>query len=104
MLTKQIAIKRARKFLLECKDLPVRIDKAILFGSVINGMQHKNSDIDLALFSKSFGDNILKNIDLVGKVNIRYPEIDVHTFPSSGKNTKGILLEQILKTGIVIGI
>ena len=100
MLTKRIAINTAKKFLLECRTLPFEIDKAILFGSVVNGKLTPNSDIDLALFSKKFTDNILQNIDMIGKINIRYPEIDVHTFHSGEQKPKGILLEQIMKTGI----
>jgi predicted nucleotidyltransferase len=100
MLTKRIALSRAKQFLEECRQLPFEIDKAILFGSTIQGKATESSDIDLALFSKNFSDNILQNIDLIGKINIRYPEIDVHTFHSDG--TKGILLDQILKTGVEI--
>lgn len=104
MLTKQTAIATAKKFLKECRTLPIQIDRAILFGSTVQGKAHKDSDIDLALFSENFSDNILKNIDLIGKVNIRYPEIDVHTFNTSAqKKQNGILIEQILKTGIEIG-
>jgi predicted nucleotidyltransferase len=102
-MTKQTAIRTARKFVKECKALPISIDRAILFGSTVQGNSHKDSDIDLALFSENFGENILKNIDLIGKVNIRYPEIDVHTFNTSEqKKRKGILMEQILKTGVEI--
>ncbi len=104
MLTKKVAISRAKKFLAECSELPLDIERAILFGSSVNGKANKNSDIDLALFSKKFSDNILQNLDLIGRVNIRYPEIDVHTFPVSYKKQKGILLEQILKTGVEVGI
>lgn len=82
----------------------MQIDRAILFGSTVQGKANKDSDIDVALFSENFGDDILKNIDLIGKVNIRYPEIDVHTFNTKAqKKEKGILMEQILKTGIEIG-
>lgn len=55
----------------------------------MNGKNVGDSDIDLALFSSRFEDNILKNIDLIGKVNIRYPEIDVHTFSSGKGKTQG---------------
>src|SRR5258705_9132012 len=98
MLTKKTAISRAKKFVNECRQLPIEIDKAILFGSAVSGKTNAASDIDLALFSKSFGENILDNLDLIGKINIRYPEIDVHTFNTDAKRKSGILLEQIFKT------
>ena len=93
MLTKRIAISRAKKFVNECAALPLKIDRAILFGSSANGMAGKNSDIDIALFSDNFSDNILSNLDIIGSVNIRYPEIDVHTYPSKYlKGNKSYLL------------
>lgn len=104
MYTKQAAIKEVEQFLIECQKLPLTIDKAILFGSVAQGKANENSDIDLALFSDNFGDNILKNLDLIGSVNIRFPEIDVHTYPSSYYKQEGIMIEQIIKTGIEIKI
>lgn len=103
MLTKQIAIKKVKQFLNECQQLPFTIDKAIVFGSVAKGKIGENSDIDLALFSKNFSNNILKNLDLFGTVNIRFPEIDVHTYATAEYNKhKGVMIEQIKQTGIEI--
>ncbi len=104
MLTRENAINKTRQFLSECKSLPLRIDKAILFGSFANGNANENSDIDLALFSDKFSDNILDNLDIIGLVNIRYPDIDVHAYPTSYYKKNGILMEQIRKTGIEIAV
>ncbi len=102
MFTKQTAIEEVKQFLIECQRLPLTIDRAILFGSVAQDKANENSDIDLALFSDNFGDNILNNIDLIGSVNIHFPDIDVHTYPSSYFKQEGIMIEQIIKTGIEI--
>lgn len=102
MLTKKTALKTAKKFIEECRKIQIPIDKAIVFGSVIKGNQNEYSDIDVALFSSKFSDNILKNLDLIGKVNIRFPEIDAHTYPLSHFGKNEILLEQIMQTGIEI--
>lgn len=104
MLTRENAINKTKQFLNECKSLPLSIDKAILFGSFANGNANEYSDIDLALFSDKFSENILDNLDIIGKVNIRYPDIDVHTYPSYSYNGNGILIEQIRKTGIEIAV
>lgn len=104
MLTKRTAIKKVKQFLRECQRLPFIIDRAILFGSVMQGKATEYSDIDLALFSKKFSDNILKNLDLLGSVNICFPYIDVHTYPSAQYKQKGLLMEQIKKTGMEIKI
>ena len=66
MAAKTTAINYSQRFLNACKALPIKIDKAILFGSVAKGKASVDSDIDLALFSDSFSNNILKNIDLLG--------------------------------------
>ena len=104
MFTKQTAIEEVKKFLIECQRLPLTIDRAILFGSVAQDKANENSDIDLALFSDNFGDNILNNLDLIGSVNIRFPDIDVHTYSSSSYKQEGLMIEQIIKTVIEIKI
>jgi len=104
MLTKRIALSRVKKFLAECESLPFKIDKAILFGSAATGKAGINSDIDLALFSSHFTDNILDNLDLIGKINIRYPEIDAHTYSLKYLSKKGLVLDEIKKTGIEIPV
>jgi hypothetical protein len=47
----------------------------------------------LALFSENFGDNILDNLQLIGSVNILFPEIEVHAFPNGQFSKDGILME-----------
>ena len=102
MFKKDDAIKYAADFLRACKPLPIKIDRAILFGSVLSGKLTENSDIDLALFSTNFTDNILHNLDLIAKINIRFPDLDVHTYPTNAYAGKGILLDEIKSTGLEI--
>ena len=97
MVKKQDAIKYTGDFLNACKSLPIKIDKAILFGSVLTGKTNDNSDIDLALFSTNFTDNILQNLDLIAMINIRFPDLDIHTYPTAAYLGKGILLDEINK-------
>jgi len=104
MLTKRTAIKTAKQFLAQCNKLPIKIDRAILFGSMVKGKVNDESDIDLALFSEQFTDNILTNLDLIGPINIHYPDIDVHTYPSDYYLQKDLMMEEIRKTGIEITV
>lgn len=104
MAAKTTAINYSKRFLNACKELPIKIDRAILFGSVARGKATSDSDIDLALFSDSFSNNILKNIDLLGKVLIHYPELDVHTFPSHNQKKDSMMEDEIKKTGIAIKV
>ena len=100
MLTKRTAIAKAKIFLAECNSLPFKIDRAILFGSAINGKAKENSDIDMALFSESFSDNILTNLDLIGAINIRFPDIDAHTYPTRFYHQQSLMMDEILRTGL----
>lgn len=103
MFSKKDAISYSKAFLKDCKPLPVKINKAVLFGSTISAVAKENSDIDIALFSDSFSDNILKNLDLIGKMAIQFPELDIHTFSNSSYKTAGsMMIEEIKKTGITL--
>ena len=102
MFKKELAIKYTADFLNACKVLPIKIDKAILFGSVLTGKDNENSDIDLALFSTNFTDNILENLDLIAMANIRFPDLDIHTYPTIAYAGKGLLLDEIKRTGLEI--
>jgi len=103
MLTTNAAIEQVKLFLAECRTrLPIHIDKTILFGSMATGRNSEDSDIDLALFSSSFTNNILDNLDLIATVNIHFPDIEVHAYPTERHQRDGILMEQIRNTGIEI--
>jgi predicted nucleotidyltransferase len=102
MFKKEDAIKYVQDFLKACKALPIKIDRAILFGSAITGKASEYSDIDLALFSGNFTDNILQNLDEIAMINIRFPDLDIHTYPTNAYAGKGMLLDEIKRTGLEI--
>jgi predicted nucleotidyltransferase len=102
MFDKEYAIKYTGEFLTACKTLPIKIDEAILFGSAITGKLNEESDIDLALFSGNFTENILQNLDLIAMINIRFPDIDIHTYPTIALTRHGMLLDEIKRTGLEI--
>ena len=52
MFTKRTAINRVKQFLVECRELPLAIDRAILFGSIANGKNNEDSDIDLLTYHR----------------------------------------------------
>lgn len=104
MATQATAINYSKRFLNACKELPIKIDRAILFGSSARNNASAESDIDLALFSDSFGNNILENIDLIGKVLIHFPDLDVHTYPAKAQKKKNIMTDAITQTGIEIKV
>ncbi len=102
MFTKATAIKQAKQFLIDCRKIPIKINKAVLFGSVIKGTSNEYSDVDIAIFSEDFTDNVLLNIDIIGRVNIHYPNLDVHTFPASAYKKNEMLIDEIKHYGLEI--
>jgi predicted nucleotidyltransferase len=100
MLSKNNAITYSKAFLKECDNMHVKISRAILFGSYARSNGTNESDIDIALFSDNFSDNILKNLDIIGKAAIKFPELDLHTFPTKSYKGNSLLMEEIKKTGI----
>ena len=102
MLTRESALKQAKLFAQACSTLPVKINQFILFGSAANNTANDQSDIDIALISENFSENILSNIDLIGKVAIKFPNIDIHTFSNKEFSGNSLLIDEIKKTGIVI--
>jgi len=100
MVERTSVIEYVNDFLRSCQTLSVRIDKAIVFGSAVDGTYNLDSDIDVALFSPDFTDNILDNLGLVAKAVIAYPEIELHTYPSKQYYLNGLLLDEVKRTGI----
>ena len=100
MLTRETAIKQAINFVLDCFRQGINIEKAYLFGSVARNEQRDSSDIDIALISKHFTNNFIKNTRMTSKINIRYPLIEVHHFNSEYFKTGVPFINEITTTGI----
>jgi len=105
MVTRKAAISTVKDFLKDCLNAGLKIDKAILFGSFVKEKQKKYSDIDLALISEDFGKNFLKNNKLTSKINIKYPDIEVHHFNREYYyNFSDPFIDEIKQTGFEIEI
>ncbi len=102
MLTREIAINQATKFINDCIKYGINIEKAILFGSVAKNKQSDYSDIDIALISNQFTKNFVYNNKLTSKVNIKYPLIEVHHFNTDYFNHGDPFVNEITKTGVEI--
>jgi len=97
MLTREIAIKQATDFILDCFKYGISIEKAILFGSIAKNEQREYSDI--ALISNQFTDNFILNNKLTSKINIRFPLIEVHHFNSDYYKKGDPFINEINSTG-----
>jgi predicted nucleotidyltransferase len=83
MLSQSAAIKMAKSFIRDCEAAGISIQKALLFGSFAAQTQRADSDIDILLVSNLFTDNLFENLKLYTKINIRYPRIETHPYPSA---------------------
>ncbi len=100
MFTREIAIKQATDFVLDCSKYGIHIEKAILFGSVAKNRQKDFSDIDVALVSKDFTKNFIENNRMTSKINIKYPLIEVHHFNTEYFMSGDPFIREITSTGI----
>jgi predicted nucleotidyltransferase len=102
MLTRETAINQAKKFIDDCLQYGINIEKAILFGSVAKNKQSDYSDIDIALISKQFTKNFIYNNRLTSKINIKYPLIEVHHFNTDYFAQGDPFVNEITTTGFEI--
>lgn len=56
MVEKEI-IKTVERFVRKVRKCNIRIERVILYGSMVSGKAHKDSDIDVAIVSPDFGKN-----------------------------------------------
>jgi predicted nucleotidyltransferase len=102
MVTKESAIKTAQSFIHDCRLGGLSFSKVFLFGSYAKDKAHEWSDIDLLLVSDQFGDNLFENLKLYSKINIRYPNIETHPYPTQYYQAGDDFLTEILKEGVEI--
>lgn len=102
MLTKDSAIETAKLFVNDCRASGLIFHKVLLFGSAAKNTTHEWSDIDLLLISDQFSDNIFENIKLYAKVNIKYPIIETHPYPTKYYYEGDDFIQEIIKEGVEI--
>jgi predicted nucleotidyltransferase len=100
MVTKEAAIDSAKSFIRDCNTIGLTFYKVFLFGSVVKGEMHPWSDIDLLLISDQFNDNVFDNIKLYSKVNIKYPIIETHPYPTEYFMNGDSFIEEVIKESI----
>ena len=102
MVTRETAINTARSFVNECQLNGLTFHKVLLFGSAAKDMTHRGSDIDLLLISDQFTDNVFDNLRLYSKVNIKYPIIETHPYPTKYYYEGDDFITEISKESIAI--
>jgi predicted nucleotidyltransferase len=100
MVTRDSAINTAKSFIQECKSNGLTFYKVFIFGSVANGNLHSWSDIDLLLISDQFSENVFENLKMYSKINIKYPIIETHPYPTYYFKNGDSFIEAVLKGSI----
>jgi predicted nucleotidyltransferase len=78
----ETALNLAKSFIKECLSNGLTFYKVFLFGSVARNQASEWSDIDLLLISDAFSDNVFDNLKLYSRINIKYPLIETHPYPT----------------------
>lgn len=91
------------KYISTLRTSGVRLDGAFLFGSYSKGTADKWSDIDIALISKDFTGNRIKDRDKIRKYTLSVSSmIEVIPFAEEDFNEENPFAKEIMKTGIRI--
>jgi predicted nucleotidyltransferase len=93
-----------REYIDACKMLGIHFTKVILFGSYARNTPHRWSDVDLALVSDDFTSDKIENRKKISKANVKFVDIEPHTYSTKYFENSDPFIEVIKKTGIEINI
>jgi predicted nucleotidyltransferase len=102
MFTRKALDNYVAAFLQELKLTGVEPQKAILFGSYVNGNPKEHSDIDLAVWAKDFSGCTTKDIEPIAALVSKYYHIELHTFAADESKTDNPFIEVIERSGRVL--
>jgi len=102
MVTREFAINTAKSFIQDCKSNGLTFYKVFIFGSVAKDRIHEWSDIDLLMISDQFNENVFENLKLYSKINIKYPIIETHPYPTHYFKNGDSFIDEIIKDSIEI--
>jgi predicted nucleotidyltransferase len=102
MLTHEALMQYIKDYIKACNQLGVTFSKVILFGSYARNQAHQWSDIDLALISDNFTTDRIDNRDKIVGADIKFSNIEPHTFNTKYFEDGDPFTEEIKKTGIEI--
>ncbi len=102
MAQREFAIDMIKSFVEDCKKIGLDFKKVYLFDSYAREEANEWSDIDVLLVSDKFINNTLKNSKMYIKVNIHYPTIETHPYPTEYFLKSDPFLEEIKKHAIEI--
>jgi predicted nucleotidyltransferase len=102
MFTRRALDSYVAEFLQELKLVGIEPQKAILFGSYVNGNPKEHSDIDLAVWAKDFSGCTTKDIEPIAALVSKYYHIELHTFAANESKADNPFIEVIERSGRVV--
>lgn len=105
MFTQPAALEHIRAFAEELRKLDVPLEQVFLFGSYARNEQREESDMDVALVADDFTGAGFLDVRRFASVLARYPYfyIEPHTFSPEQFTDWNPFVQEIKRTGIVIG-
>lgn len=103
MVTQQTALAEAKQFVEEVRQLGVGLRQAIVFGSFARNEQRQWSDIDVALVADAFTGFRAEDVRLFVRSLVKHVDIEPHTFSPEQFTDWNPFVQEIMRTGIVIG-
>lgn len=105
MLTQSAALARVQAFAESLRSQPISLRKVILFGSYARNEQREFSDIDVALVADEFSGFGFQDVGLISSAIIQkqFVDIEPHTFSPAQFTEWNPFVQEILRTGIVVG-
>ena len=105
MLTQSVALARVKAFAEAIRQQQVSLRKVVMFGSYARNEQRQFSDIDVALVADEFTGFGFQDVGLLGDAAIQkeFVDIEPHTFSPAQFTDRNPFVQEIKRTGIVIG-
>lgn len=101
---KKTVLNQVKQYIAACNDMNIPVQKAILFGSQVNGTASKDSDIDLLIVSNKFKSNTLDNWKLLSPITARFYQIEPHPYPTKNFKSGDPFINEIKKHGVAVAV
>jgi len=105
VFTQATALERVKAFAESIRSQSISLRKVILFGSYARNEQRQFSDIDVALVADEFTGFGFQDVGLLGEAAAQreFVDIEPHTFSPEQFTDWNPFVQEIKRTGIVVG-
>ena len=105
MHTQAVALARVQELAQKLRAQHLSLRQVVLFGSYTRNEQRRSSDIDVALVADEFSGFGFQDVGLISDVlaEKQFIDIEPHTFSPEQFTDWNPFVQEILRTGIVVG-